>query len=263
MFLLINLSRLTNVFMPDLITIIIPYYKKRHFLKQTIDSILKQTYKNYEVILIYDDVDKADLLFVRSTLKKIKNFKIIVNKKNFGAGNSRNIGIARSKGKFIAFLDSDDIWHKDKLKYQIKFMKINKIKFSYTDYTIVNKNLKVIKIIKVPKIVKFCNLLFSCQIGLSTVIVSSELLKKNKFSNLKTQEDFLLWLKLSKKNITMLGINSSFTSWGKTNHSLSSSVMQKLKDAFLLYNKYLKFNFLSSLILVFFLSFNSLIKRFL
>ena len=249
--------------MSPLISIIIPYYKKKKFFKNTIKSVLKQSHKNFEIILIYDDIDKTELPFVKLTLRKIKNVKIIINKKNLGAGYSRNIGIKKSKSRLISFLDSDDTWHKDKLKKQIKFMKINKVDFSYTDYSIIDKNKKKIKIIRAPKITTYRKLLSSCDIGLSTVMINSRLLKKDKFPNLKTKEDYLLWIKLSKKKIKMLGINETLVSWRQTNNSLSSSIIQKLKDAFLVYNHYLKFNFLKSLVLVFLLSINSLTKKYL
>ena len=185
--------------MNPLISIIIPYYKKKKFFQKTIKSVLKQTYKNFEIILIYDDVDKTELPFVKFILRKVKNVKIIINKKNLGAGYSRNIGIKKSNSRLIAFLDSDDTWHKDKLKKQIKFMKMKKVDFSFTDYSIIDKNEKKIKIIKAPKIITYQNLLFSCDIGLSTVMINARLLKKEKFPNLKTKEDYLLWIKLSKK----------------------------------------------------------------
>ena len=94
--------------MTNLVSIIIPYYKKRFYFKKTIKSIFRQTYSNYEVILIYDDPNKEDLNFVKKILKNIKKKTIITNKFNMGAGSSRNIGIKRAKGKFIAFIDADD-----------------------------------------------------------------------------------------------------------------------------------------------------------
>ena len=248
--------------MSSLVSIIIPYYKKKSFFKKTINSVLNQTYKNFEVILIYDDNNRSELLFVKKVLKKVKNKKIITNKKNVGVGISRNHGIQRSKGKFISFLDADDIWDKNKLKKQIKFMKTNNLNFSYSNYSIIDDKGVLLKKIKSPEAIKFKNLLFSCDIALSSVIVNSSLLKSEKFPNLKTKEDYLLWLKLSKKNIKMLGIGENLMFWRKTSNSLSSSIGQKLKDAFLVYNKYLKFNFLISLILIFCLSINSIIKRY-
>jgi len=245
------------------VSIIIPYYKKKFYFKKTISSVLKQTYKNYEVILIYDDKDKSDLAFVKTTIKKIRNSKIIINQSNLGVARSRNIGIKHSKGKFISFLDADDLWHKDKLKRQLLFMNKNKIGFSFSSYYIINKDGKKLKTIRVPKKLIFKNLLFSCKIGLSTVIADSKFFKKVKFSNLKTQEDYLVWLRLSKGNINMLGINETLASWRKTDNSLSSSTKQKLKDAFQVYNKHLKLNYFITLILIVSLSIHSLKKRFL
>ena len=101
-----------------MVSIIIPYYKKKKFIKETLDSVYNQTYKNYEVILIYNDKNKDDFNFVKSHLKKFPRYTIIKNSK-LGAGISRNLGIKISKGKFLAFLDSDDLWRKDKLKKQL------------------------------------------------------------------------------------------------------------------------------------------------
>ncbi len=249
--------------MNDLVSIIIPYYRKKPFFEKTIDSINSQTYKNFEIILIYDDNNRSDLLFVKKVLKKIKNKKIIVNKKNLGVGISRNRGINKSKGKFLSFIDADDVWNRNKLKKQIKFMKKNSLDFSYSDYSIINEKGILIKKIKSPKTIKFKNLLFSCDIALSSVTIRSNLLRSEKFSNIKTKEDYLLWLKLSQKNIKMMGIRENLIFWRKTNNSLSSSIVQKFKDAFLVYNKYLKLNFLVSIVLIFFLSINSIIKRYL
>ena len=138
--------------MNDLVSIIIPYFKKKKFIKQTINSIFKQTYKKYEIIIIYDDKDLTDLPYLKKVVKKIKKKKIVINKKNYGAGISRNIGIKNAHGKFIAFLDADDVWNKNKLKEQIKFMKKKKVNFSYTSYSIVNENNRIIKIIPAEEI---------------------------------------------------------------------------------------------------------------
>tara|TARA_A100001011_G_scaffold45384_1_gene42468 strand:- start:3081 stop:3830 length:750 start_codon:yes stop_codon:yes gene_type:complete len=249
--------------MKDLITIIIPYFKKKSFFKETINSVYNQTYKNYEVILIYDDIDKSELEYAKYILKKIKKKKIIINKKNLGAGISRNIGIKKAKGKYIAFLDADDLWNKDKMKNQISFMRQKKISFSFCNYKIINKNNRFIKKIIAPKNITFQKLLYSCDIGLSSVILKSDLLKNNKFPSLKTKEDYLLWLKISKKRIKMLGFNKTLVSWRKTDNSLSNSTIQKLKDAFSIYNKHLKFNFIKSIYHVVLLSLNFLRKRYL
>ena len=96
------------------ISVVIPYFKKRIFFEKTIKSIVNQSYKNFEIILIYDDVNQNELICVKNVLKKIKNTKILVNKKSLGPGNSRNRGILKAKGDYIAFCDADDVWKKNK-----------------------------------------------------------------------------------------------------------------------------------------------------
>ncbi len=95
--------------MTDLVSIIIPYFKKKKFIKKTINSIFNQSYKNLELILVYDDENKKDLFFIKKILSKFKNKKIIVNKKNYGVSKSRNIAINFVKGKYVAFIDADDM----------------------------------------------------------------------------------------------------------------------------------------------------------
>ena len=109
----------------DLISVVIPYYKKKDTISDTVNSVLKQTYKNFEIIIVYDDVSEMDLNYIKEIKNKDSRILIIQNKVNMGAGNSRNIGIENSKGNFIAFLDADDTWKNDKLIKQINFMKIN------------------------------------------------------------------------------------------------------------------------------------------
>ena len=248
--------------MLGLVSIIIPFYKKKKFIKNTIDSVANQTYRNYEVIFVYDDPNKEDFILVKKFLKKIKKKKIIFNKKNLGAGYSRNVGIKNSSGKFIAFLDADDIWNKNKLKTQLKFMKKKNSSFSFTSYNIIDQGNNKIQTVKAKNSLIYKNLIDSCDIGLSTVIVKSKILKNYKFPNLKTKEDYVLWLKLS-KNYKIEGLNKVLSSWRKVDNSLSSSTFQKIKDAFIVYYKYLNFNLIKSIFLVFNLSINFLKKRYL
>ena len=249
--------------MKPLISIIIPFYQKKNYIEQTIKSIVKQSQKNFELILVYDDPDKSDLPHVLKVLKDIKRKTIIINKKNIGAGPSRNIAILKAKGEFIAFIDADDVWKKHKLKNQLLFMLSNKIKFSFTSYSIINKKNTIIKLIKARRTIGYNDLIKSCDIGLSTVMIKKDLLKKNKFSNIKTKEDYILWLKLSKQNIKMIGINQSLVSWRKLDNSLSSSIFQRIKDAFYVYNNFLKFSFIKSIYYILIMSLNFFRKRYL
>ena len=241
-----------------LVSIIIPFYKKIDYFKKTYYSILKQSYKNIEIIIVYDDYNINDL----KKLEKIinKDTKIINNTKNMGAGISRNKGIQKAKGKYIAFIDSDDLWEKNKLKTQIMFMEKNNLKITHTSYILINKKNKIIGYREAKKILTHKKLLFSCDIGLSTVVIKKSLMKKYKFPSIKTKEDFVLWLKIS-KNVEIVGINKNLAKWRKLNNSLSSNIFQKLHDGFKVYNYYMKFNYIKSLIYLILLSINFLRKK--
>ena len=245
----------------QLASIIIPYYKKKNYIYKSINSALNQSYKNFEIILIYDDQDKEDLVFLKKKYGKNKKIRIIDNKKNIGAGMSRNIGIEVSKGRYIAFLDADDEWKKNKLKEQINFMLKNKILISHTSYNVQNKKGLNIKSRKARNFFETNDLLKSCDIGLSTVVMEKKIYgKKCKFSNLKTKEDFIFWLKILNKGYKIYGLNKSLTIWKKTENSLSSSTYQKLKDGFKVYYDYMNFNFFKSLFYLTYLSLNYLRK---
>lgn len=140
-------------------------------------------------------------------------------------------------------------------------MKKKKLLFSHSNYYIIDSNSKKIGKQKVPKNIHFDQLIKSCDIGLSTVMISRSFIKKNLFSNLKTKEDYLLWLKSIKYFNTFISINKELVCWRYLKNSLSSSNIQKLSDAFTLYRNHLKFSFLFSIFCVFRLSFYALIKK--
>ena len=243
------------------ISIIIPYFRKKKYFHQSIKSVLNQTFKKYEIIIIYDDENKGDLKFIKKITKNCKLIKIIENNKNIGAGLSRNKGISISRGKYIAFLDADDYWKKEKLRYQINFMKKNNLNFSHTNYFLIDEKSKKYGCIKVKKELTYSDLMKSCDIGLSTVIINRTLLKGHNFPKLKTKEDYVLWLRLSRLNVKFCGLNKNLTYWRKLDDSLSNSLNQKLFDAFKVYFYYEKNNFIHSIFCVIRLSVYALLKK--
>ena len=245
----------------ELVSVIIPYFKKKTFIKEAVCSVLNQTYQNFEIIIIYDDNDVQDLNYINEIASINNKIKIIINSKNIGAGLSRNLGIKSSKGKYIAFLDSDDIWKRDKLEIQLAHFKKNNYKISHTSYEIIDINNKSISVRKAKNFNSYKDLLKSCDIGLSTVILLKEILSEQcLFPDLKTKEDFVLWLLILKKNITIGSIDINLSYWRKSPNSLSSSMLQKLLDGFSVYNKYMNFNFFKSIYYLFCLSINFIKK---
>ena len=246
----------------DLVSVIIPYYKKKKYILNSIKSVLNQTYKNLEIIIIYDDENHNDLDFIQEIKKKDKRIFIIQNPKTMGAGESRNIGIDNSKGNYIAFLDADDTWQNDKLSTQIKFMKSNNYEITHTSYSIVDESQRTIGKRVARNFFKLNELLKSCDIGTSTVIIKRNLIDDDvKFASLKTKEDYVLWLKLLEKNTKIYGIDEILTFWTKSKTSLSSSTLQKLIDGFRVYYKYMNFNYFKSIYYLLCLSINFLLKK--
>ena len=247
--------------MTSKISVIIPCYNNFIFFERCISSVINQTYKNIEIIIIFDSGNKKDLKNLKSILKKKqKKIKLIINSKNLGAGLSRNKAAKLAKGKYIAFLDSDDVWTRNKLKYQLAFMKKRKITISHTSYYIIDENNVKIgsQIAKYKQ--TYQNLLNSCDIGLSSLMIEKDLFLKNKFTSNKTKEDYASWLKIAKK-IDIYGLNKHLLLWRKTSNSLSSNTIQKVTDAFDIYYRKEKFNFFNSIFKVIILSLNFAIKR--
>jgi teichuronic acid biosynthesis glycosyltransferase TuaG len=245
----------------QLISIIMPYYKKIAYVELAINSVLNQTYKNFELLIVYDDPELYDLNKLKQIVKDNKKIRIIQNSKNLGAGYSRNIGIKNSRGEVISFIDSDDEWHPQKIEKQLNFLNKNNYDFIFCSY---EKKIdkKIIPIKCKNKYLNYKNLLFSCDIGLSTVMLNKDIVDANLFPNLKTQEDFAAWLKITKKKILAYNLEENLVTWNYTNNSLSSNFFQKIIDAFKVYKNYENFSNIKSLFFLTILSINSIKRKF-
>ena len=245
----------------DLISVIMPFYKKREYFKQSLLSVINQTYQNIEIIIISDDNYNSDIEFIQKFLDLDKRIKLIDNKKNLGVAISRNKGIEISKGDYVAFLDCDDYWEKDKLEKQYNFMRNNKILFSHTTYQVINTKNEIIGKNVIKKQLSYKDLINSCDIGLSTVLMKKEILSISKFKQISTKEDYALWLELSRNGVSIHGLDEPLTYWRVTNNSLSSSFLTKVINGFQVYYKFEKNNLFKSLILVINLGLHYLRKR--
>ena len=116
------------------VSVIMPYFKKKEYVEKSILSVINQSYKNLELIIIYDDESMDDFEYISKICNKFKNIKIIKNIKNLGAGESRNIGIKSATGDLVAFIDADDYWYEEKLEKQINFLQKNNYKFIFCNY---------------------------------------------------------------------------------------------------------------------------------
>tara|TARA_B110000503_G_scaffold142894_1_gene241496 strand:+ start:1907 stop:3358 length:1452 start_codon:yes stop_codon:yes gene_type:complete len=246
----------------DLVSIIIPFYNEENYIKNAIYSVFNQTYSNYELIIVNDGSQKKFKTTLSNLSKLIPGkIKIIHHRNNQGVSAARNTGMAQASGKYIAFLDADDEWLPDKLEHQLNLMKKNKLDFIHGSYYLKNEGEFVLGLM-IAENQHYRTLLSSCDIGLSTVMISSSIAKKIKFPNITTKEDYAFWLKLAKLLPTLSGNKKAVTIYRVKKKSLSQNLIRKFKNAFFVYNKYEKKKILISIFYTIRLSINWLLKNY-
>lgn len=183
----------------SLVSIITPLYNCSDFLKQTIQSILFQTYQNWEVIMVDDCSSDNSVSIAQEFVERDHRIKLVQLEKNSGAAVARNKAIEAATGRFIAFLDSDDLWHPQKLEKQINFMLENNYAFSYTAYEKINEEGKVFEYVGAPQQLSYKQLLKTNEIGCLTVIYDMKHLGKVYMPTETKREDYATWLSILKK----------------------------------------------------------------
>ena len=246
-----------------LVSVIIPYFNDEKNIKNAIKSVLQQTYKKIEIEIIDDENSPKSEKILINLKKKFKKIKITSTLRRAGVSVARNKGIKEAKGDFIAFLDSDDQWKKNKIMEQLIVMKKYKFDVCYTNYVAVNDNNKILYKVNVPKTISYKDLLSACTISCSSILIKRKILKKFKFKNLRTKEDYLLWLDLSKKGFKFIGINKFLSIYRVRSNTLSSLHFNKIYSAFRIYSHYLNYNLLSSIFFVVRLYFNAYKKKYI
>lgn len=182
-----------------LVSIITPTWECAKYIAETIRCIQLQTYQNWE-LLIQDDCSRDETLEIIKGFQEDSRIKYECNEKNSGAAITRNNALYRAKGKWIAFLDSDDLWEPEKLEKQLKFMVNNRYKFSYTSYQEIDpESRETGVIVRGPKhVTRFC--MFSyCWLGCLTVMYDREEVGLIQIEDLRKNNDYAMWLKISQK----------------------------------------------------------------
>jgi len=239
------------------VSIILPNYNSHEFIKRTIMSILNQTYKNWELLIIDDNSNDITRNILRKYSKN-KKIKIFFLKKNMGAGYCRNFALKKIKSKFIAFIDSDDTWNKKKLEEQIKFMENRNYSFSYTFYKTLKKNNK--KNIITPLKYNFSSFIKNTSIATSSMIVKKFNSSKIKFTNSTSCDDYYFKCALLKKYKYAYCYPKFYTNYQIRINSVQKSRLRNIYWVWTINKYYNKLSFLNNLLSIFFISLNSLKK---
>ena len=180
------------------ISIITPTFNSERFIAETILSVQAQTYKDWEMIIVDDCSTDRTAEIVASFQEKDSRIKYLYNSTNKGSAFSRNIAIQKAKGKWIAFLDSDDLWHPEKIEKQIEFMTRNDIHFSYTNYCEIDESSKEVGVlISGPEVITNKLMRAYCWPGCLTVMYDAEFLGLMQTAEIKINEEYALWIKIS------------------------------------------------------------------
>lgn len=218
-------------------SIITPVYNSEKYLGECIQSVLAQSYVNWEHILVDDCSTDNSEAIIKVFQEKDSRIKYHRLETNSGAGIARNKAIELAQGSFIAFLDSDDQWYPEKLEKQLGFMQKNEYHFTFTDYDMVNADgQKLSKYIKCKPVVTYKNALYKNPIGCLTVIYDVDFFGKQYMPSIRKRQDYALWLKLLKKT-NGYGLNECLASYRTGNDSISANKLDLLKYEWKIYRE--------------------------
>jgi len=246
--------------MNSLVSIITPSYNSAKFIKQCIESVIAQTYTNWEMLIV-DDYSSDNSLQI---LKKYndKRIQLIELDKNVGASESRNVAIRKAKGKYIAFLDSDDLWEPQKLEKQISFMETEDIAFSFSTYQpISDDESKLYSIIHAPKIVTYSSYLKKTIIGCLTVVIDREKTGGFEMPNIRSSHDMALWLLIMRRGFDAYGLDENLARYRIVSTSNTANKWRAAKDVWIVYRQFEKLSFFYSIWCFLNYAFNAIIKR--
>ncbi len=244
-----------------LVSIIMPVYNSERFLEDAIRSVINQIYLNWELWLIDDNSSDNSKQIISNFTAIDKRIKSILLTVNSGAAIARNTAITRSVGKYIAFLDADDIWLPEKLLNQINFMEMNERSFTFTSYAIMDENGKDLKrTIAAPETVRYKQLLKNNTLGCLTAVYNSEKLGKMLMPEIRKRQDYGLWLNILKKGVIGYGLQETLAMYRTGDTSLSNKKMNVLKYNWILLRKHQHLSFFVTLYYFIFFLFNKTLK---
>jgi glycosyltransferase involved in cell wall biosynthesis len=237
--------------MNDLVSILTPTYNTEKFIRETIESVKNQTYQNWEMILV-DDGSKDKTAFVIEEFSKndarIKLFKLPENR---GNGFARNVALERAKGKYIAYLDADDLWFPEKLEKQIQFLKTNNLHFTFSFYdSIDDEGNDLNRKVESPNPLTYKQLFYCNYVGNLTAIYDADYFGKIIMETSQKRQDWRIWLTILKQIKTARPIPESLAFYRIRKDSVSSSKFKLIKHNFGVYREFHGYSFLFSVLLM-------------
>lgn len=222
-----------------LVSIITPVYNSSSFLEETIRSVISQTYTNWEHILVDDGSTDNSVEIIKNLASTEPRIKLLQLHSNQGSGPARNLAIKEAKGKYIAFLDSDDIWHTEKLEKHVAFMHIHDAAFSHTSYGFIDESGKIIRqtfhVSKEP--VTYRMALQRTEISCLTAMYDVEKVGKMYMPDIRRKQDYALWLNILKKGFKAIPLDLELAWYRQRRGSATSNKFSLIHKHYLFLRK--------------------------
>lgn len=245
-----------------LVSIITPVYNAEEFLKDTIDSVITQTYENWELLLIDDCSTDSSSKIISEYMVNDSRIKYIKLDKNSGAAVTRNTGLSLAEGRYIAFLDSDDIWMPTKLERQIDLLQKNEVGFCFTSYRYVMQNGEPMsKVARAPERIDYNGLLKNTIIGCSTVLIDKRIIGDFRMTNVRRGQDTATWLQLLKRTDYAYGIYDDLVWYRVVSGSLSDNKITAIKRTWNTYRNVEHLSLPKAMYVFVFYAYNAVKKR--
>lgn len=220
-----------------LISIIMPAYNAEKYIEAAVCSVLAQTYTNWELIILDDSSTDRTAEIAESFAKTDPRIHLFCNPQNIGVARTRNRGFGIAAGEWAALLDSDDVWHSDKLEKQLNAVKHSDAELIYCSYTLIDKNGKKISDFIVPEKTTYSAMLEENVLSCSTVLLSRRIFSEAQFSMKYYHEDYALWLQLLRQGYTAFACKDVLVDYRVLNGSRSNNKLRSAKHRWLIYRK--------------------------
>ena len=221
-----------------LVSIIMPSYNAARFIGESINSVLLQTYSNWELLIVDDCSKDNSVEVVRKFANIDKRVVLFSLEKNVGAAAARNVAIEHAQGQYIAFLDSDDVWEEYKLEKQLAFMKQYSYVFTFSNYYVMEENgKKTENIVKVPSSLSYHQYLRNTIIGCLTVIIDRQQTGDFKMPLIKSSHDMALWLLIMKRGSKAYGLKDVLAGYRLVSTSNTAKKWKAAKDVWKVYRE--------------------------
>lgn len=227
--------------MEELISIIVPVYNAERFIVETMDCVLTQTYPYWELLLVEDASSDGTVRVIEQYIaeKQEKRICLLRQPANMGAAKARNRGLEEAKGRYIAYLDADDLWEPEKLERELAFIREKGAAFAYTGYEFADEYGKGTgKIVRVPETLTYKQALSNTTIFTTTVMFDTEKIDRRllEMPSIKS-EDTALWWKVLRNGYVAYGLDENLAKYRRPGKSLSSNKLEALRRIWQLYRK--------------------------